>query len=113
MPGLSVCLSVVVMLMAAAPATAQSLSALEIANGERLARKLCVNCHQVAPDDVDRVLVDVPRFVEVANRPFITRDKIEAYVLSPHPAMPKVNVSRDELAEISAYIMSLREEQVD
>ncbi len=109
MPGLSVFLSVAVMLLAAAPVTAQPLDALDIENGERLSRKLCVNCHQVAPDAGGSVLVDVPGFTEVANRRAMTREKIEAYVLSPHPAMPQIQFTRDELSDISAYIMSLRE----
>jgi len=110
MPGLSVCLSVVVMLLAAVPASAQSLEKLDIANGERLAQKLCVNCHQVAPDATGPVLADVPGFPTVANRPGMTAEKIEAYVLSPHPAMPTIQFTRAELADISAYIMSLRED---
>lgn len=111
MPALSVCLSVALMLFAAASASAQPLEKLDVANGERLAQKLCVNCHQVAPDDTGTVLADVPGFPAVANRSGMTREKIEAYVLSPHPAMPTIQFTRDELADVSAYIMSLREEE--
>jgi mono/diheme cytochrome c family protein len=110
MRALSVCLSVALLLFAATPAFAQSLEKLDVANGERLAQKLCVNCHQVAPDESGTVLADVPGFPAIANRPGMTRAKIEAYVLSPHPAMPTIQFTRDELADISAYIMSLREE---
>jgi len=109
MRGLSVCLIAAVLLMAA-PAAAQSLEELDVAKGERLARALCVNCHQVADDPSSTVIADVPGFVEVANRRAMTREKIEAYVLSPHPAMPTIQFTRDELSDISAYIMSLREE---
>lgn len=110
MSGLRVCLCVFVALTAAGPATAQTIEALDEANGERLARALCVNCHQVAPDSGDPVLSDVPGFREIANRPGTTRDAIEAFVLNPHPPMPQVQLSRDELADISAYIMSLRDD---
>jgi len=109
MPGLSAYVIAAVILLAAAPVSAQSLEQLDIARGETLAQKLCVNCHQVAPDAEGAVLVDVPGFREVANRPFMTREKVESYVLSPHPAMPRVQFTRDELSDISAYIMSLRE----
>ncbi len=109
MPALSVCLSVALMLFAAAPAAAQTLEKLEIANGERLAQKLCVNCHQVAPDAAGTVLADVPGFVEIANRPGMTRERIEVYVLEPHPAMPTIQFTRAELEDIAAYIISLRE----
>lgn len=110
MRALSVCLSVALALFAAAPAFAQSLEKLKVADGERLAQKLCVNCHQVAPDGSGPVLSDVPGFPVVANRPGMTAEMIEAYVLSPHPAMPTIQFTRDELADMSAYIMSLRKE---
>ncbi len=97
-------------LFAAAPASAQSLEKLSVIEGERLARALCVNCHQVAPDGTGTALSDVPGFAEVANRPDMTREAIETYVLSPHPAMPQIQFTRDELADISAYIMSLHEQ---
>lgn len=103
------CLSI--LLVAGAPAAAaQSLEKVDAANGERLVRKLCVNCHQVAPDSGDPVLADVPGFREVANRPGMTREAIETFVLNPHPPMPQVQLTRDELSDISAYIMSLRGE---
>lgn len=110
MSSLRVCLSIAAIVLAVVPAYAQSLQKLDIANGERLTRALCVNCHQVAPDGTGTMLVDVPGFAEVANRSGTTRKSIEAYVLSPHPAMPQVQLTRDELADISAYIMSLRED---
>jgi mono/diheme cytochrome c family protein len=100
----------VLLFAGAATATAQSLEKLDAANGERLARKLCVNCHQVAPDSTDPVLADVPGFREVANRAGMTRAQVEVFVLNPHPPMPQVQLTREELSDISAYIMSLREE---
>jgi len=111
MQALMVCLSVVVMFSAAPPASAQSLETLDIANGEALAQRLCVNCHQIKPDAAGTMLSDVTGFPEVANRPGMTAEKIEAYVLSPHPAMPTIQFSREELTDISAYIMSLRERE--
>lgn len=101
----------VLIVLGAAPAMAQSLEELDIENGERLARTLCVNCHQVAPEGENTVLADVPGFQEIANRPDMTREAIVAFVISPHPAMPDIQLTRDELADISAYIMSLRDEK--
>ncbi len=108
MPSLMPCVLAAGLLLAAMPAQAQPLEKLDVASGERLARALCVNCHQVAPDGAGAVLTDVPGFAAVANRPDMSREAIEAYVLSPHPAMPEIQMTRDELADIAAYIMSLR-----
>jgi len=110
MSSLRVSVVIAATLVSAAPAQAQSLEKLSVMEGERLARALCVNCHQVAPDGSGTALSDVPGFAEVANRPDMTREAIESYVLSPHPAMPQIQFTRDELADISAYIMSLREQ---
>jgi len=110
MPRLYACLLSAAVLCGANAVAAQSLEEVDATNGERLARALCVNCHQVAPDGAGTVLADVPGFAEVANRPDTTREGIETYVLSPHPAMPQIQFTRDELADISVYIMSLREE---
>ncbi len=110
MPRLYACLLMAAVLCGANAAAAQSLDGVDAANGERLARALCVNCHRVAPDGAGAVLADVPGFAEVANRPDTTRETIQAYVLSPHPAMPQIQFTRDELADISAYIMGLRED---
>jgi len=110
MSSLRVSVVIAATLVSAAPAQAQSLEKLSVMEGERLARALCVNCHQVAPDGSGTALSDVPGFAAVANRPDMTREAIESYVLSPHPAMPQIQFTRDELADISAYIMSLREQ---
>jgi mono/diheme cytochrome c family protein len=110
MSSLRVSAFIAAVLFSAAPAYAQSLEKLSVMEGERLARALCVNCHQVAPDGTGTALSDVPGFAAVANRPDMTHEAIESYVLSPHPAMPQIQFTRDELADISAYIMSLREQ---
>ncbi len=111
MPALRLYLSVVLMLFAAAPASAQTLEQLDIADGEQLAEMLCVNCHQVAQDEPGAVMADVPGFVAIANRPGMTAEKIEAYVLDPHPAMPRIQFTRAELEDIAKYIMSLRDDE--
>jgi len=111
MQALMVCLSVVAMFSAAPPASAQALETLDIANGEALAQRLSVNCHQIKPDATETMLSDVTGFSEVTNRPGMTAEKIEASVLSPHRAMPTIQFSREELTDISAYIMSLRERE--
>lgn len=79
------------------------------ANGLALARSLCVNCHQVEPGASDRVLADVPTFREIAHWPGITAKRIEGFILDPHPAMPQVQLTREELADLAAYILSLQE----
>lgn len=76
-------------------------------NGRTLARSLCVNCHQVEPGASERILADVPTFSEIAAWPDITPQKLQGFMIEPHPAMPTVQLTRDELADLAAYILTL------
>lgn len=91
----------------AAPADA---FAADTATGQRLANSLCTNCHVVEPGGSRRqdVTVDVPSFMAVAVKSGQTADKIQAYILNPHPPMPEVQLSTSQLADMAAYIMSLK-----
>ncbi len=82
----------------------------DIRNGARLAGALCSNCHDVGSGTPERVLADVPSFAEIAARPGASAERIETFILVPHPAMPEVQLSRNELADIIAYILSLKAE---
>jgi mono/diheme cytochrome c family protein len=99
-------LSGLILLLAAAlhPACAGNT-----ADGLRLARTLCTNCHIVEPGGASReVVAGVPSFMAVANKEAQTADKIGTYILNPHPPMPQVQLTTAELADIAAYIMSLK-----
>jgi cytochrome c len=91
------------------PASAQTGSPGEdVRNGARLAGALCSNCHDVGTGTAERMLADVPGFAEIASRPGASAERLENFILVPHPAMPEVQLSRDELADIVAYILSLK-----
>ncbi len=78
-------------------------------NGQRLVRKLCTNCHIVEPGGAsNEVVAGVPSFMAAAAKEGQSAEKIGAYILNPHPPMPKVQLTTAELADIAAYIMSLK-----
>lgn len=85
----------------AAPAAGQGLA---------IASKLCSNCHAVTPDGgAVRSAAAAATFAEIANRAAQTPERLEGFMLSPpHPTMPQVQLTRDEIAAIAAYILSLR-----
>ena len=83
---------------------------MRVQEGAATAKLWCSQCHLIAPDSNDAALADAPSFYEVANRPEQTRDAIEAYLLDPHPPMPDLNLSSEELKNLSAYILSLKED---
>jgi mono/diheme cytochrome c family protein len=76
--------------------------------GQALAERLCTNCHLVGVDQA-HANVDVPSFAEIANRPGQTSGTIIGHIILPKHPMPQIPLERDELADLAAYILSLRD----
>jgi len=83
----------------------QAASAASAANGEKLARRWCAACHVVAADQKS-ASTQAPPFSAVAKRPGFDASKLALFLLLPHPRMPDMNMSRDEAADLAAYIAS-------
>ncbi|MGZ5851440.1 MAG: c-type cytochrome [Hyphomicrobium sp.] len=80
----------------------------DVANGETLARKLCVGCH-VLDAGADKVpQADVPSFQAIADRPNQTQETLTTWLLAPHAPMPDPHLERMEIRDLAGYIMSLR-----
>ncbi|MEO8321352.1 MAG: c-type cytochrome [Bradyrhizobium sp.] len=75
--------------------------------GETLARRWCTGCHLVAADQ-KAATTEAPPFASVAKRPGFDPAKIEFLLRDPHPKMPNMALSRDEAADIAAYIGTLK-----
>jgi cytochrome c len=78
-------------------------------NGRIISRALCTNCHVIeeGPNAV-AVNADVPSFPAIANKPNQSAERISAWLLSAHGPMPNAHLTRKELRDLSAYIISLR-----
>ncbi len=89
-------------------ASAGSAQAADTASGAALAHKLCVNCHVVAPGAAGAtVTAGIPSFTAIANKPGQTAEKLQDFILSPHPPMPQVQLTNIERANLAGYILSL------
>ena len=78
--------------------------------GQVLAEKLCISCHIVGGQAARAsVPADVPSFVAIANKPGQTAEAISGRIVVPHPPTPQIHLTRDEIADLAAYILSLRE----
>ena len=78
--------------------------AADPAQGERLARRWCAECHVVAPNQTS-ARVDAPSFASIsANRRV---PEISAFLRADHPQMPDMSLSRDEIANLIAWMQSL------
>ncbi len=77
--------------------------------GQDLAEKLCTSCHIVGSQAASAsVSADVPSFVAIANKPGQTAQAIAGRIVIPHPPMPQIHLTRNEIADLAAYILSLR-----
>jgi mono/diheme cytochrome c family protein len=78
----------------------------DVAHGEQLAKRWCAACHIVA-DDQTRGGDNVPTFASIAKMPGFSADNVSQFLMDPHPKMPDMQLTRDETADLGAYIASL------
>ncbi len=89
--------------LVAVMALPQAAAAVDIGNGEKLAKRWCAACHVVASDQVHGNTQVAP-FSAIAKTPSLDAGKIAFYLLLPHPKMPDIDLSRNEAADLAAYI---------
>jgi mono/diheme cytochrome c family protein len=75
--------------------------------GQAVAERLCAVCHSITPGS-DGGRPDVPSFAVIAKRPDLSPERLVGAIILPHPPMPGVSLTREEIRNIVAYIMSLR-----
>lgn len=104
------CLAVLLMALCASPAISQekAKSTPDAANGLRLAKALCVNCHVVGPASKGPATTSVPTFAEMANRPGQSYPRLTKVLMAPHPGMPNARLTRAEITDLIAYLDTLR-----
>jgi mono/diheme cytochrome c family protein len=78
--------------------------------GKILAEKLCTNCHLVGSAQQQQPAnADVPSFQEIADREGQTAGAITARIMLPKHPMPQIPLTKAELTDLAAYILSLRD----
>jgi cytochrome c len=78
------------------------------AQGRTLAERFCSGCHSISPDQQVRGSERGPSFSSLAEQPGLSREKLAAALSVPHPEMPAVSLSSDQLRDIVEYILSLK-----
>ena len=77
------------------------------AQGHALARQWCTSCHMVEPGGATGSDV-APPFPQIAQDKRLTPGQLRAWLADPHPPMPNLSLTRDEIENLVAYISSLR-----
>jgi len=76
--------------------------------GHELAMRWCSSCHVVDPAQQTQGIDAVPTFASVAGMRSTTLSSLRVFLSTPHTPMPDFKLTRDDIANVSAYILSLR-----
>lgn len=82
----------------------------EAAAGAALAERWCSGCHLVNGATATRAQSDVPSFASIAaaRGEELTPSWLAFGLLSPHPQMPSIALTRQQALDLAAYFASLR-----
>lgn len=78
----------------------------DAAAGKDLATTWCSACHQM---EGGRTTADgAPPFAALAHNPKVTADRLRGFLVKPHGGMPDLNLTRQEIENLIAYIETLK-----
>lgn len=76
--------------------------------GRALALSVCANCHLVEEGQRKAPMDSVPSFAALAKDPTMTEARLAGFLNRPHPPMPNIELSRQQIADLVSYIISRR-----
>lgn len=76
--------------------------------GKAIAERWCTGCHVVEREQKSPVTDQAPPFASIATMPEFGANKLAILLLEPHPNMPKLALSRVEVANLAEYILTLK-----
>jgi mono/diheme cytochrome c family protein len=97
------CASTVVMALLAMSSSASAEGSAEA--GKRLAQQWCASCHQVEPSAPAKDTA--PPFASLGVEKSKDPGWIRAWLANPHPPMQGINLSRQQIDDVVAYLQSL------
>lgn len=81
--------------------------AADAQQGKVIAERWCSGCHLVQHDQKTAATDRAPPFVTIAQTPGFDAGKLALLLLKPHPNMPQLSLSRQEIADLAEYIRAL------
>ena len=103
----SIAIRLAACLLASMSLFAGAASAADTATGERIATRWCASCHAIGREQ-PRTRTEAASFAEIARVPEFNARLLAFFLLDPHPKMPDMSLTRNEAADLAAYILSLR-----
>jgi mono/diheme cytochrome c family protein len=87
---------------------APELEAPSPERGQAFAQKFCKECHLVDGGGAVTAQAGLPSLRGLANKPGQSGERIRNVLINPHPPMPDMQVSAQEILDIVAYMETLR-----
>jgi mono/diheme cytochrome c family protein len=81
----------------------------DVAAGRALAKTWCDNCHVVDPAQQTGTSTGAPTFSAIAAMRSTTPLGLHVFLQTPHDRMPDLHLSRAEIDDVVAYILSLKQ----
>lgn len=75
--------------------------------GKALALQWCSSCHLVSNDQSTASSTSLPSFFDMAKDAGWTEDKLKVFLANPHPKMPNMTLSNNDISDLSRYISTL------
>jgi mono/diheme cytochrome c family protein len=79
--------------------------------GFAVASEICASCHAITREQSMSPILEAPRFEDVANTPGMTAMALFAWMTTSHPTMPNIILEPEDLRNVVAYILSLKDVQ--
>jgi mono/diheme cytochrome c family protein len=96
-----------IIVVASALLAANAAHAHDIGNGKVIAQVWCANCHSVDPANQRPANDATPSFAAIAGKKSTTAASLAAFLTTRHGGMPDLTLSRSEIDDVAAYILSL------
>ena len=84
-----------------------SARAADPERGAELANQWCSSCHLVSDSQVSAT-TEAPPFATIARRSPDETAALAGFLADPHPPMPNLSLTREEIRDFLAYIASLK-----
>jgi len=79
--------------------------------GLAYAQRTCSGCHAIAASDTNSSIPAAPPFVTVANTRGMGATALAVWFRTPHPTMPNLIIEGEDMDDVIAYILSLKQAQ--
>ena len=76
--------------------------AADATHGRILAERWCAACHMISSNQGQAT--EAPPFSTIARQPNLDAARLAYFLMEPHPKMPSMALTRNEAADLAAYI---------